>query len=83
MSFRFKDLTLHIMAFADRQPGACSPCTATAPPEKVPRPKPECPQASQKAPPKPEKNRPAKRSALEFLRRQLRQQLGAELTTSG
>lgn len=71
MSFRFKDLTLHIIAFADRQPGACDPCTATAPPEKLPKPKPECPQASQKAPPKPPK-RPAKRSALDLLRDQLR-----------
>lgn len=87
MSFRFKDLTLHIIAFADRQPGVCSPCTATAPPEKAPKPKPECPQPSQKAPqkppPKPEKNRPAKRNALDFLRQQLRYQLRSELTTSG
>lgn len=83
MSFRFKDLTLHIIAFADRQPGVCSPCTATAPPEKAPKPKPECPQPSQKAPQKPEKNRPAKRSALDFLRQQLRYQLRSELTTSG
>jgi hypothetical protein len=79
MSFRFKDLTLHIMAFADRQPGACGVCTATALPEKAPKPKPECPQASQKAPPKPEKNRPAKRSALSLLLQQLR----SELRTAG
>jgi len=72
MSFRFKDLTLHIIAFADRQPGACDPCTATALPEKVQKPpKPQCPQASQKAPQKPPK-RPAKRSALDLLRDQLR-----------
>ncbi len=79
MDFRFKDLTLHAVAFADRQPGACDPCTATAPPEKAPKPKPQCPQASQKAPQKPEKNRPAKRNALDRLRHQLR----AELRTSG
>jgi hypothetical protein len=78
MSFRFKDLTLHVMAFADRQPGVCGECTATVPPEKAPKPKPECPQASQKAPPKPEK-RPAKRHALSLLLQQLR----AELRTSG
>ena len=79
MSFRFKDLTLHIIAFADRVPGACNPCTATAPPEKLPKPpRPECPQASQKpgcqAPSvKPAKDRPpaAKRSALDLLRQQL------------
>jgi hypothetical protein len=72
MDFRFKDLALHAIAFADRQPGACDVCTATAPPEKVQKPKPECPQASQKAPQKPEKHRPAKRSALDLLRQQLR-----------
>lgn len=83
MDFRFKDLTLHAVAFADRQPGACGPCTATAPPEKAPKPKPECPQASQKAPQKPEKNRPARRKALGLLRQQLRYQLRSELTTSG
>lgn len=71
MSFRFENLTLHVIAFADRQPGLCDPCTATAPPEKVQKPKPECPQASQKAPQKPPK-RPAKRSALDLLRDQLR-----------
>jgi hypothetical protein len=81
MDFRFKDLALHAIAFADRQPGACGPCTATAPPEKAPKPKPrpECPQASQKAPQRPEKTRPAKRNALDLLRQQLR----AELRTSG
>ena len=81
MDFRFKDLTLHAVAFAERQPGICSPCTATAPPEKAPRPKPDCPPPSQKppqkAPPKPERNRPAKRSALELLRQQLRTALTA------
>lgn len=75
MDFRFKDLTLHAIAFADRQPGACGVCTATAPPEKAPKPNPGCPQASQKAPPKPKKNPPAKRSALDLLRQQLLQQL--------
>jgi hypothetical protein len=79
MSFRFKDLTLHIVAFADRQPGICDPCTATAPAEKVPKPKPrpECAQASQKPPrQQPAKDRPAKRSALDLLRLQLRMELG-------
>ena len=79
MSFRFQDLTLHVIAFADRQPGVCNPCTATAPPEKAPTPKPECTQVSQKPPgckapsQKPGKDRPpaAKRSALDILRQQL------------
>jgi hypothetical protein len=79
MSFRVRDLAVHVLNLGVERGTGCGPCTASPPPEKVP--KPPCPPVSKKPgqPPrcqapseKPGKDRPAKRSALSLLRQQLR-----------